>query len=838
MCPLFRPLPPGEGASFATCRAEFACPAPFASSGGLRGLALILASRRYGVALNEADTRAELIEPAIQQKGWTSGLVKREQSAGAIHIIDGQPVRRSAGRVDFLLRVQVHQDTQPVAVALIEAKREGLPPDHGLEQAKLYAASTRLNVPFVFSSNGHLYVEFDRSTGTTSDPIPMSAFPTPADLRARYEAAVGFSLAEEAAKPLITPYQRGEANRRYYQDAAIRAVFEKIARCTKRNQPKRALLSLATGAGKTFIAVNMLRRFADAGQLTRALFVCDRDELRTQALAALDKEFGANAAIVARDQDGENTARNARVHVATYQTLGIASETDDASFLTEFYPPDFFSHIVIDECHRSAWGKWSQVLTRNPNAVQVGLTATPREFAPREEPTDEYMADLRITANNLQYFGEPVYEYTLAQAQDDGYLAACEIRRGRVNIDDTGITLEEIIARNPVDARTGRPFPPDELREMYEATTYEDRIQLPDRVSAMCADLFNDLLDSGGPEQKTIIFCTRDSHADAVAIEMNNLYAKWCADNRQDRKEWYAFKCTAASSGNDQLPDFRGASRSHFIATTVDLLTTGVDVPVVRNIVFFKYVRSPIAFHQMVGRGTRLTPDKLMFRVYDYTDATRLFPEGFTVEPPRQRTTGGGGEPPGPPEPIVRVAGFDVQVRPDGRFILTNVDGRAIPVSVEEYRQRLAEKLLSEAAALDDFRAIWIDPTLRGRLLYALPGGGASALLLRELDKMEAYDLYDVLGQLGYDLQPLTRAYRVGQFNFRDAHWLGAMPVQARNVVTALANQFAMAGTDALESRDVFATPEVIRAGGLNALRQLGEPAAVLTETKRRILTP
>lgn len=787
----------------------------------------------------EADTRAELIDPAIQAKGWTSGLVKREQSAGAIHIIDGQPIQRSSGRADYVLRVQVHQDTQPVAVALIEAKREGLPPDHGLEQAKLYAASTRLNVPFVFSSNGHLFVEFDRSTGATAAPRPMSEFPTPEELRTRYEAAMGFSLAEEVAKPLITPYQRGEANRRYYQDAAIRAVFEKIARSTKQDRPKRALLSLATGAGKTFIAVNMLRRFADAGQLKRALFVCDRDELRTQALAALDKEFGTNAAIVSRGADGENTARNARVHVATYQTLGIASEGDDASVLTDFYPPDSFSHIVIDECHRSAWGKWSQVLTRNPNAVQIGLTATPREFAACADGSAEFKADLQITANNLQYFGEPVYEYTLAQAQDDGYLAACEIKRGRVNIDDTGITVEQIIARNPVDARTGQPISPDQIRDLYEATSYEDKIQLPDRVSAMCADLFKYLLDSGGPEQKTIIFCARDSHADAVAIEMNNLYAKWCRENQQELKDWYAFKCTAASSGNDQLPDFRGASRSHFIATTVDLLTTGVDVPVVRNIVFFKYVRSPIAFHQMVGRGTRIAPGKLMFRVYDYTDATRLFPEGFIVEEQKPRKPSVGPDPPPvPPEPIVRVAGFDVQVRPDGHFILTNIDGRAIPVPVEEYKQRLAEKLISEAAALDDFRAIWIDPTLRGQLLYSLPGGGGSALLLRELDKMEAYDLYDVLARLGYSFEPLTRAYRVGQFNFRESDWLSAMPPEARGVVIALANQFGMAGTEALESRDVFATPEIIRAGGLTALRQVGEPSEVLRETKRRILTP
>lgn len=176
-----------------------------------------------------------------------------------------------------------------------------------------------------------------------------------------------------------------------------------------------------------------------------------------------------------------------------------------------------------------------------------------------------------------------------------------------------------------------------------------------------------------------------------------------------------------------------------------------------------------------------------------------------------------------------------MQVRPDGHDILTNVDGRSIPVPVEEYRQRLIERLVAEAATLDQFRSIWIDRSDRHALMYHLPEGGRSALLLRDLQEMEAYDLYDVLAQLGYDVGPLTRAFRVGKFNYENVRWLGAMPDGPRNVVTALANQFALAGTEGLESRDVFQTPEIIRAGGLNALRQLGEPADVLRETKERM---
>jgi len=305
------------------------------------------------LGLSEADTRAKLIDPAIHARGWTEDLIRREETAGAIEIIDGRPFKQTKGRTDYTLRIKATPDAQPVAVALIEAKPESKPPGHGLEQAKLYADSKRLNVQFVFASNGHQFVEFDRFTGLTHAPRKLAEFPTPADLRARYEEGIGFSLDDPAAAPLLQRYPAGEGTRRYYQDAAIRAVLEKIARCERAGTPKRALLSLATGSGKTFIAVNLLKRVADAGQLRRALFVCDRDELRLQATGHLQSVFHADAASVMSG----NPQKNARVLIATYQTLDVATDDADANFLLANYPEDYFSHIVIDECHRSACGK-------------------------------------------------------------------------------------------------------------------------------------------------------------------------------------------------------------------------------------------------------------------------------------------------------------------------------------------------------------------------------------------------------------------------------------------------------------------------------------------------
>jgi type I restriction enzyme R subunit len=351
----------------------------------------------------------------------------------------------------------------------------------------------------------------------------------------------------------------------------------------------------------------------------------------------------------------------------------------------------------------------------------------------------------------------------------------------------------------------------------------------------MCRDLFDLFLRSGSPEQKTIIFCAGDNHADQVAIELNNLYADWCAQNEQKPLQPYAFKCTAASSGNDQLPDLRGASRSHFIATTVDLLTTGVDVPVVENIVFFKYVQSPIAFYQMVGRGTRLHPPsgKLMFRVYDYTDATRLFGKEFLTRYVKES------EPkdvePKPYTPPIQVQGFDVTITDAGSAILTMVDGKAMPVTVEEYKARLAQRLVEKAPNLDLFRQIWIDPAARHDLLDTLPDGARSALRVRSLGQMDAFDLYDVLAELGYGLAPRTRLDRAAAFTYKHSAWLGAMPVPTAETLRALALQFGHAGTDGLENPHIFDTPEVKRSGGLAALRSLGKPVDVLREAKVRI---
>ena len=783
------------------------------------------------LSLTESDTRAKLVTPALHRRGWNEDMIRREETAGAIEWIDGRARRGRRKRFDYVLWVTADESAKSVAVAVIEAKKNTEPPTAGMEQAKGYAK--RMNVPFAFSSNGYRFVEYDCSIGRTSQPQDMREFPSPGQLRRRYEEAKKFGLAENWAKPLVMPYHG--AGRRYYQDAAIRAALEKIAINEKMGARPRVLLSLATGAGKTFIAVHLLKRIADSGGLRRALFLCDRDELRKQAFFAFRKVFGDDAEEV-RSDSGGNRAENARIHIATYQTLGVDSEDGDAAFLTKHYPPNHFSHIVIDECHRSAWRKWSEVLRRNPDAAHIGLTATPRKF--RAPPKSaEAKSDCEITANNLKYFRDLVYEYGLAQGAEDGYLALCRIRKSTVNLDDTGISLDDVMARNPRDFSTGEPMTREELQELYKKREFENSIMLPDRVQAMCADLFANLAKSGNPLQKTIIFCVRDAHADLVVAEMNNLYAEWRRKNEKPLAEPFAFKCTSASGG-EELNEFKTEDAHHFIAATVDLLSTGVDIPRVCNVVFFRYVRSPLSLHQMIGRGARIDEPsgKLSFVVHDYTNATDLLGEDEWSLPVKEN-----GEKKEktdePPPVIIQVDGFDVRVSEGGSYIVVEGEGgQPRRLSAEEYRRRIAERLQEQARTPDDLRRCWVTPASRGALMDFLRERQCSPSALGALAEMKDCDEFDILAFCGFGISPQTRNERADAFDYKNEKWLNDFPAATAATLRAMAQRFADGGIGELEDGNIFETPAVRDAGGLDALRESGaKPAELLHQTKERI---
>ncbi len=799
------------------------------------------------MSLNEADTRYHLIDPVLREKGYVS-----RDRITLETILTPSPVeptgpkgkrRRGPGRTDYLLCVQVGDMPKPLPVAVLEAKKESEDPLKGMQQAKGYADCERFDVKYVFATNGHRYGEFDCITSLQNGPFPFSDFPPHPVLTARYAKDTGIDMSRSEAAMLFQADSPAWSVTRYYQDAAIRAAFEKILTDQQEGRASRVLLTLATGAGKTIIATNLLWRMSLAGQLPKpALFLCDRDELREQAYSKLKAAFGDNARIVGTER-GANAAANARIHIATYQTLGLDDDQGFASFLTENYSEDAFSVIIIDECHRSAWGRWAEVLRRNPNAIHIGLTATPRKL---EESKHASAEDQEITANNRKYFGEPVYEYTLIQAQEDGYLAACEIVKRKASIDNATFTKEEIIKAGVKDIKTGKPLTEEDLtKNEYTGKDFDDELFIELRTPKMCADLFKLLCENGGPEQKVIIFCTREIHADRVAQHMNNLYVQWCKQQGQSPKDHYAFKCMGGpNNGADMIEPMRGSGERAFIACTVDLLEAGVDIERLNAVVFFRYLQSPIKFYQMVGRGTRIHEEtqKYKFWLYDYTDVTQLFGTDFITKPPRPgggggggggEDTGGGEENEGPA--VAEIGGQSVIINAQGRFILSRRDGRDTPIPVDEYRKEVIQRVLSEAHNLDEFRALWIEAKKRRQLIDHLLGDNFSPEVIREIDQMNDFDLYDFFGKYGYHARALKRPER-GELYINQNHgWFSAMDGKAAIVLKGLGHQFAQGGTDALESQNLWEVPEIKLAGGLNALRGLGAPTQVMHEAKSRL---
>jgi type I restriction enzyme R subunit len=804
------------------------------------------------VSKNEQETRFHLIDPVLRLKGYDDPQRIRLETPAPVEPTGPKGRRRKGpGRTDYLLCVQAGQMPKPLPVAVLEAKKESEDPLKGMQQAKGYADCKRFDVKYVFATNGHLYGEYDLTTKLQSGPTPLPDFPPHPDLTARYAKDTGIDIAKPEAEILFQLDSPAWSKSRYYQDAAIRAAFEKIIQCHQHGEAPRILLSLATGAGKTIIATNLLWRLSQAGQLPKpALFLCDRDELREQAYTKLKAAFGDNARIV-KTENGKNAAQNARVHIATYQTLGIDDQSegkDFASFLTDHYGLDAFSIIIIDECHRSAWGKWSEVLKRNPNAIHIGLTATPRKLhEDKSAPTD----DQEISASNLRYFGEPVYEYTLIQAQEDGYLAACEIVKRKPSIDNRIFTKEEILKAGVKDIRTGKLLTADDLtKDEYTGKDFDDDLFIELRTPAMCADLFQLLCQNGGPEQKVIIFCNREIHADRVVQQMNNLYVRWCREKGQEPKDYYAFKCMAGTNnGADMIEPMRGSSERAFIACTVDLLEAGVDIERLNAVVFFRYLQSSIKFYQMVGRGTRIHEEtqKYKFWLYDYTGVTNLFGTEFISRPPRPRPGPGPeggpeGGPDGGPEgggddgpSVGEIGGQSVIINPEGRFILCLRDGRDTPVPVDEYRREMIQRVLSEAHSLSDFRTLWIETQRRRQLIEHLLGADLNPETIREIDQMREFDLFDFFGHHGYKARALRQHERGELYLSNNESWFASMDPNAAAVLRSFGNQFSFGGTDALETSTLWEVPEIRSAGGLDALRVLGAPSQVMYEAKGRL---
>lgn len=581
----------------------------------------------------EADTRAKLIDPQIKLSGWGESQIEREHyfvkgrtvTAGRIYLIGEESRRRQPRRVDYLLRYYGQM------IAVLEAKDERQGVDAGLEQAKSYARM--LDVPFAYSSNGHGFVEFDFFSNNSCE---LSSFPTPDGLWHRWEqyrkqkarqlpsnrvAEAGGSYLTKPGQqtdPLLYPFCPSSISGkepRYFQEVAIRHVIERILA-----KQKRILLTMATGAGKTFTAFQIVWKLKKSDWLRKPiLFIADRTALRNQAYNAF-APFASGQADPRGLIRGGKFNSNRDLYFALYQALDAE---DGGEPLFKRIPADFFGLIIIDECHRSGFGKWNAILQHFSNAIQLGMTATPKQsesidtyaYFCSEEP--EIPLDPEDPAKGT--WQPSAYSYSLGQGIEDGFLATYKVHKVRTSVDKNGLQIED------AEVQGAEIYVPEnsKLRDIYLTPQFEREITLPDRTEAMVKHLAG-LLNRFGATDKTMVFCVDMSHARLVARLLQNEFSSLGYSD-------YAVPIIAEEGeATAWLEQFQDSDRkTPVVATTAELLSTGVDVPSCRNIVFMKPISSPILFKQIIGRGSRVdsTTGKEWFRIIDYVGASRLFDE-------------------------------------------------------------------------------------------------------------------------------------------------------------------------------------------------------------------
>jgi type I restriction enzyme R subunit len=691
--------------------------------------------------LNEAETRSQLIDANLKSSGWgsTEGSRIREEYVIAPGRITGVGQKAKALIADYLL---VYRNTH---LAVVEAKSEAKHYTEGLAQAKDYAA--KMSVRFAYATNGHQIREVDMHTGIEKD---VHAFPTPEELWDRTYATSNGWRDRFAAIPFQD--KGGTFGGRYYQDAAVSAVTEAIAQGNKR-----ILLTLATGTGKTFIAFQIAWKLFQARwnlgdtddpdnptRRPRILFLADRNILANQAFNAFSA-FPEDALVRIDPADiakKGKVPKNGSIFFTIFQTFMSGEEP----YFGE-YPPDFFDFIIIDECHRGGANDestWRSILDYFAPATQLGLTATPK----RADNVDTY-----------DYFGEPVYVYSLKDGINDGFLTPFRVKQIDTTLDEYVYTADDTVVEGEIE--TGK---------VYEEKDFNKVIEIRERERARVR-LLMDMIDQS---QKTLVFCANQAHALVIRDLINEMKTSHSPD--------YCHRVTADDGGlgDQHLRDFQDNEKTiPTVLTTSQKLSTGVDARNVRNIVLLRPINSMIEFKQIIGRGTRLFDGKYYFTIYDFVEAHRLFqdPEwdGEPIVPDPPKPPGGGGKPDDPIDPPVitprpekiKVKLADGKERSIQHMVSTSFwgpDGK--PLSAAEFLNSLYGTLPELFKNEQELRDLWSDPKTRKALLQHLQEKGFSPEVLLELQiliEAQNADLFDVLAYVAYALPPKTRSQRAEQ---------------------------------------------------------------------------
>lgn len=768
--------------------------------------------------LSERDICTKYITPAIEQAGWDIASQVREEVSftdGKIYVRGKLTARGKRKRADYILYYKPN-----IPIAVIEAKDNNHSVRAGIQQALDYA--TILDVPCVFSSNGDGFIFHDRtqSSGQVETEHDLNSFPTPAQLWERYKAYKGIEDPERERIASQDYYFDGSGRKpRYYQQIAINRTVEAVA-----NGQGRILLTMATGTGKTYVAFQTIYRLWKAGVKKRILFLADRNALIDQTRRNDFKHFKDKMTVVKHRQ----IDKAFEIYLALYQ--GLTGNEEDANVYKEF-SPDFFDLVVIDECHRgsaAADSAWHEILNYFKNATHLGLTATPRE-------TD--------TVSNTEYFGDPIYTYSLRQGIEDGFLAPYRVVRIGLNVDLDGYRPESGKTDKEGNVIADR---------IYNKKDFDKNLVIEERTDLVARKL-TEFLNGTNRFDKTIVFCVDIDHAERMRASIANHNADLVQDNHK-----YVMQITGDNKeGKLELDNFINPEEPYpVIATTSKLMTTGVDAQTCKVIVLDSNIQSMTEFKQIIGRGTRINEefDKLYFTILDFRNVTDLFADtNFDGDPVRikvvaedddisdieqeeeeaeEPTTDGDGEiifPDPPPTPPVPPGGETPVPDPHQKVYVNGVDvtvliirevyfdrhGKPIITSLKDHTKEIIK---GHYATLKDFLNKWSASDRKTAILKEFEEEG---VLVQELQRAvgKHFDLFDMICHVAYDMPPLTRKERANKVKKRD--YFTKYGDNARRILEALLDKYADEGIVNIESMDIL---------HVRPFDQFGSPVEIIKE--------
>lgn len=750
--------------------------------------------------MTEEDIKAKYITPAIQQAGWEMKNIYFEHSFtdGRIIVRGNLTSRAKQKRADYML---VHKTNYPIAI--IEAKDNKHSIGAGIQQAINYAEI--LDIPFAYSSNGDGFIEYNRLTGEERE-LALDQFPSHDELWSRYVSDAG--ITESQQKIINEPYfyQMGDKTPRYYQRIAINRTVEAIA-----NGKDRILLVMATGTGKTYTAFQIIYRLWKAGMKKKVLFLADRNILVDQTMTNDFKPFEK----VMTKVENQKLDSSYEIYLALYHQL--AGNEGQEPFRQ--FKPDFFDLIIIDEAHRGSAkeeSRWRKVLEyfNTSETTHIGLTATPKETK---------------DTSNLAYFGKPIYTYSLKQGIDDGFLAPYKVIRIGLDKDLEGYRPE----KGKLDMY-GQEI---EDRE-YNSKDFDKNIVIDARTQAV-AKKVTELLKKTNRFDKTIIFCVDIDHAERMRHALINENPDLYKENTK-----YIMRITGDNlEGKAQLDNFIDReSKYPAIVTTSKLLTTGVDAKTCKLIVLDSNINSMTEFKQIIGRGTRLSPEhgKEFFTIMDFRNVSRLFadpefdgepvqvmevngddPIDDPINPPEEgwdnpsdddpEGDGGSGEwdDGDDPKPRVkfRVNDIDVQVISE-RVQYYDVNGQLITESLIDYTKK---NIRDEFASLDNFLRSWNEEDRKQVIMDQLKEKGILLDALREYDNLKDLDEFDLILHLAFDQPPLTKSERAN--NVKKRGYLYEYQDVAREVLEMLLEKYQDEGIQEIDGTEVLELSEFQKFG-------------------------